>query len=45
MDDNRKKIAKDWERKITLPEARAAAESRRAYLLEMSGDIPNRIVD
>ena len=45
MDDNRKKIAKDWERKITLPEARAAAESRRAYLLEMSGDIPDRIVD
>ncbi len=44
LDDNKIKIAKDWDRKIVLPEARAAAEQRRAYLLEMSGDIPTKIL-
>lgn len=44
MDDNRRKIAKDWERKIVLPEARAAAENRRKHFLEMSGGIPDTIV-
>ena len=44
MYDNKIKIAKDWERKIVLPEAHAAAEQRRAHLLEMSGDIPAKIL-
>ena len=44
MEDNRRKIAKDWERKIVLPEARVAAQARRAYLLEMSGNIPDKII-
>lgn len=44
LQDNINKIKKDWERKIVLPEAITAAKDRRGFLLEMSGDIPGRIV-
>lgn len=42
MADNKRKAAKDWERKIVLPEARAAFEGRHNMLLEQSGEIPER---
>ena len=44
MEDNKKKALKDMTRKIVLPEARAAAEPRYLYLLEQSGDIPDKIL-
>jgi hypothetical protein len=40
MADNRRKMLKDWRRKIVLPEARAAFQERYRLLVEQTGDIP-----
>ena len=42
MEDNRKKLLKDWTRKIVLPEARDAFTSRFDILLEQSGHLPEQ---
>ncbi len=39
--DNVKKLNKDWDRKITLPEARAAFQARHDHILEQSGELPD----
>jgi hypothetical protein len=44
MADNRRKIVKDWNRKIVLPEARAAFEPRYRFLLEQTGTLPARFI-
>jgi hypothetical protein len=44
MADNRRKLAKDWNRRIVLPEAAAAFESRYRFLLEQTGTIPKRFI-
>ena len=44
MEDNRQKIMRDWSRKIVLPEARAAFEARHSFLLEQTGDLPQRFI-
>ena len=37
---NQAKIAKDWEKKITLPEIRQFVEQRRTLALEVAGHLP-----
>lgn len=44
MASNQKKLQKDWERKIVLPEARAAFEARYKLLLEQNGHLPERFL-
>jgi len=44
MADNRKKLKKDWERKIVLPEVRRAFEQRYRLLLEQAGEIPEALL-
>lgn len=41
---NRKKIDKDWNLKITIPEIRDAFEQRRIYELEATGVLPSRFL-
>jgi hypothetical protein len=38
---NKAKLEKDWNRKITLPEARAAFAARHEFLLEPTGKPPD----
>lgn len=38
------KTNKDWDKKITLPEARRAFESRHQHLLELAGELPDRFL-
>jgi hypothetical protein len=40
MQLNIKKVEKDWNHKITLPEARAAFEPRYKFIREQSGELP-----
>lgn len=42
MAENRRKMIKDWTRKIVLPEARAVFEARYRLLLEQTGVFPER---
>ncbi len=42
MTDNIKKALKDWDRKIVLPEARAAFKARHTFVLERSGELPEK---
>lgn len=42
--DNRKKVAIDWDTKITLPEIKAAFETRYKKVLELAGDIPTTFI-
>jgi len=44
MADNRRKLIQDWTRKIVLPEARAAFETRYRLLMEQTGDLPERFL-
>jgi hypothetical protein len=44
MQDNRYKADKDWNRKIVLPEARKAFESRYKYACEEAGDLPAKFL-
>jgi len=44
MQLNIAKANKDWARKIVLPEARAAFESRYWYILELSGQLPEKFL-
>lgn len=44
MEDNRRKLFKDWHRKIILPEARSSFEARYRMLLEQTGDIPSSFI-
>lgn len=39
---NIRKLTKDWERKIVLPEAREAFAARRAVHLELAGELPEK---
>ncbi len=45
MQDNLVKLAKDWDRKIVLPEARKAFEWRHKALLEKSGVMPESFIN
>jgi hypothetical protein len=45
MEDNLKKVEKDWNRKIVLPEARNAFTSRYRHLLEQSGKLPSKYIE
>ena len=42
MADTKKKADKDWGRKITLPQARKAFKDRHNFIMEQSGDFPDR---
>lgn len=42
IQDNRKKDIKDWERKIVLPEVKELVAEKHKFILEMTGDIPER---
>jgi hypothetical protein len=42
--DNRRKALLDWERKMVLPEVRAAFAERHRLLLEQCGDFPVRFL-
>ncbi|HSX07322.1 MAG TPA: HD domain-containing protein [Candidatus Saccharimonadales bacterium] len=42
MDLNRKKVDKDWNYKIVLPEARRAFEARYIFHREQSGELPEK---
>jgi hypothetical protein len=44
MDLNRKKIEKDWNYKIVLPEARKAFETRYKFQLEQAGQLPAKFL-
>lgn len=45
MIDNKKKLDKDWNRKIVLPEARKAFEDRYKYIQEQSGNLPEKFLN
>lgn len=45
MMDNKKKLDKDWNRKIVLPEARKAFEDRYKYIQEQSGNLPEKFLN
>jgi hypothetical protein len=42
MQLDRRKIDKDWNRKIVLPEARQAFEQRYKFLCEQAGELPEK---
>lgn len=42
--DTEAKLKKDWERKIVLPEARAAFEQRHKVISEQSGNLPEKFL-
>ncbi|HEY1835717.1 MAG TPA: HD domain-containing protein [Candidatus Saccharimonadales bacterium] len=44
MQLDRRKIDKDWNRKIVLPEARQVFEQRYRFLLEQSGELPAKFL-
>jgi hypothetical protein len=44
MAGDRRKLEKDWNRKIVLPEARQAFEQRYKFLLEQSGELPAKFL-
>jgi len=44
MAGNRRKVEKDWNRKIVLPEARAAFEARYKFIREQSGELPQKFL-
>lgn len=39
--ENRRKLAKDWDAKITLPEVRRAFEPRFKHAMEIAGELPD----
>lgn len=45
MDSNMKKLEKDWNRKIVLPEVKERLQERYYYLRESFGEIPERILN
>lgn len=44
MSDNKRKALKDWNKKIVIPEAREAFKERVGFLMEQSGEIPERFI-
>lgn len=44
MDDNYRKLMKDWDRKIVLPEVRKAFLSRHNFAVEQSGAFPKKFL-
>lgn len=44
MADNIHKTNKDWDRKMVLPEVRAAFEKRHDMILELNGQLPDRFL-
>jgi len=45
MAENRRKATVSWQRKIVLPEARAAFADRFQLLMEQTGQLPDRFLD
>lgn len=45
MAGNMKKLAKDWDRKIVLPEVKQLFKGRHDYLAEMFGNLPEKFLD
>lgn len=45
MASQRRKTLKDWERKMVLPEVRAAFEWRHRAALEQAGELPEKFLD
>lgn len=44
MQDNIDKTNKDWNKKMVLPEVREAFEKRHVMILELNGDIPDKLL-
>jgi hypothetical protein len=44
MADNLRKVEKDWNHKIVLPEARAAFEARYQFICEQSDELPGKFL-
>jgi hypothetical protein len=44
MESNRKKLKKDWERKVVLPEIKTAFKARHDFVWEQSGNFPDRFL-
>jgi hypothetical protein len=44
IEDNRKKAAKDWDRKMVLPEIKKIFEQRHRLLLENAGEFPDKFL-
>lgn len=42
MGEQTKKLTKDWERKIVLPEVKKAFEQRRNFISEQAGNLPDK---
>jgi len=44
MAKQRRKVAKDWDRKMVLPEVRRAFAGRRRVVLEQAGELPEKFL-
>lgn len=44
IESNKAKIAKDWDRKMVLPEVCEALERKHQFLLEQAGELPDRLL-
>lgn len=44
LSDNNKKVIKDWEKKILLPEVKISFQERYNHLLEIIGNLPEKYI-
>lgn len=42
VQSDRKKLLKDWNRKVVIPEVRKAFESKHLFMIEQTGDYPDK---